>query len=125
MTVPSDIAEFFGNYIASFDRLDPACIAHHYGERSTVIDANGRHEFDSRSQVEEKLSHYCAGFKDAGYSQARYECDYYQSMGHDACFVDVRWSITLRDSELTYKTAYTLHRSGASWQIGSAMVYNY
>lgn len=123
--MPTDIEEFFASYVSGFDQLDAQRIASHYVEAPTIIDALGRHRLSSRLDVVEKLASYCAGFEEQGYAGARFVCDFYQALGEDACFVDLRWFVALKNSALDYKTAYTLHKSGPSWRIGAAMVYDY
>ncbi len=121
--MPKDVRSFFRQYIAGYDALDASQIASHYTVPAVVCDSIGVQSFNSVESLDEKMLSYCKSFESAGYQGASYTCDAYHSLGADACFVDLEWTVMTREDKLVYKTAYLLHKSKGSWKINHATVY--
>ncbi len=123
--MPTDVEAFFRRYIESYDSLDARNIADHYTVPSSVVDSHGVQALNSDDQVKAKMTVYCDNMKTLGYQSASCTCVAFRSLGPDACFTDLEWTIATRSESLVYRTGYLLHQQDGVWRINSAVVYGY
>ncbi len=121
--LPEGVRTFFETYVSAYDALDAAEIASHYTIPTVVCDSLGEHTLDTADALNDKMFSYCVNLKTAGYQQASYRCEAFHALGPDACFVDLKWSVRLKEDVLVYKTGYLLSLVKGCWNINHATAY--
>ncbi|MGL4576458.1 MAG: hypothetical protein ACRCV9_16860 [Burkholderiaceae bacterium] len=107
-----EVSEFFVRYNAAFDALDCDAVARLWHDASGIRSGEQTTWWPVREPMQENMRQLCEVYRQAGYVRATHRITGHVSMGADAAFVNVAWTIEGQHGRViqSFNTGYNLQR---------------
>jgi hypothetical protein len=107
-----EVSEFFAQYNAAFDALDGDAVAGLWHDVSGICSGEHVTLWPTREPMQENMRKLCEVYRQAGYVRATHRITGHVSMGANAAFINVTWTIEGQHGRVlqSFNTGYNLQR---------------